>query len=425
MKKVITLLFVFMGLSIFSQTPESFRYQAVVRDVSGTLLNNQTVGLRISIMENSVSGSSVYTETFNLSTNDYGLANLSIGAGSVQSGVFASIDWGSTTHYIQVELDAAGGSNYQLVGTSQLLSVPYALYAKNVENDQVDDADNDPSNENQTLSISGSDITISNGNTVVLPGATNSVLNDLGGVNAISPQTNDILMWNGTEWIAGDICSLFSFYYLDSDNDGFGDSESFIYTCSAPNGYVSDSTDCIDDNPNAYPNATELCDNVDNNCDGQVDEGLIYNTYYLDADIDGYGDPNNSILSCSLPVGYVSDGTDCDDSDPAKYLGAPCDDGFFCTTGEQIDANCNCVGIPDDAACDDGNPNTDNICDPVNGCVFPCNMGAPCDDGNPCTENDTVVSGCACQGTPKDCDDGDPLTTDSCNPMTGNCEHTP
>ena len=86
---------------------------------------------------------------------------------------------------------------------------------------------------------------------------------------------------------------------------------------------------------------------------------------------------------------------------------------------------CNCVGIPDDAACDDGNPNTDNICDPVNGCVFPCNIGAVCDDGDPCTENDTVVSGCNCQGIPKDCDDGDPLTTDSCNPMTGNCEHTP
>ena len=84
MKKITTLLFVFIGLSIFSQTPESFRYQAVVRDVSGTLLNNQTVGLRISIMETSVSGPSVYTETFNLSTNDYGLANLSIGAGSVQ-----------------------------------------------------------------------------------------------------------------------------------------------------------------------------------------------------------------------------------------------------------------------------------------------------------------------------------------------------
>jgi len=341
MKRILSLLLVCCCFSVFAQTPESFKYQSVIRDASGNVLINQPVGLRISILENSTSGSSVYTETFSTSTNTYGLANLSIGNGNVQSGTFSTIDWGNTTHYIMIELDATGGSNYQLLGTSQLLSVPYALHAKNVDNDQVDDADNDPTNENQTLSISGPDLSITNGNTITLPNGGANSLNELQDVNATTPQTGDILTWDGSEWVATDICSMFSFYYQDFDQDGFGNPTSSIYACSAPDGYVSDNTDCDDQDENTFVGATEICDGLDNDCDGIADNGLTIATYFQDLDGDSFGDGSNSITTCSQPNGYVTDATDCDDTDASIHpMAADICDG--------IDNDCN--GTTDDGA---------------------------------------------------------------------------
>ncbi|UKM64066.1 T9SS type A sorting domain-containing protein [Flavobacteriaceae bacterium GSB9] len=109
-------------------------------------------------------------------------------------------------------------------------------------------------------------------------------------------------------------------YYADTDGDGYGDSGSSILACSAPNGYVSDNTDCDDTEVDAYPGNTEVCDGIDNDCDGQVDEGVT-NTYYADSDGDGFGDAGSSILACSAPNGYVSDNTDCDDTEADAYPG--------------------------------------------------------------------------------------------------------
>jgi hypothetical protein len=121
----------FIATILFAQTPQSFKYQAVARDNGGSLLMNQPVTFRISILQGSAGGASVYAETHPVTTNNFGLANLNIGGGTPVSGNFTTIVWGSNTYYIKVELDPLGGSAYQLMGTSQLLSVPYALYAKN------------------------------------------------------------------------------------------------------------------------------------------------------------------------------------------------------------------------------------------------------------------------------------------------------
>lgn len=134
MKKIYTLLVLALNAALlFSQSPESFKYQAVVRDNGGNLVENETVGFRITILQSSPTGTPVYTETHSASTNEYGLVNLTIGDGT-SGDDFSAIDWGADEFFIKVEADLAGGTSYQQMGTSQLLSVPYALYSKTAGN---------------------------------------------------------------------------------------------------------------------------------------------------------------------------------------------------------------------------------------------------------------------------------------------------
>ena len=130
---IIIIINLLIGSSIFAQSPEAFKYQAIARDASGNVIANQNVSFRISIIKTSATGTPVYVETHNLTTNNFGLANLNIGEGSTVSGDFSTIDWSTDKYYIKVEMDATGGTSYQLMGTSQLLSVPYALNAKSAE----------------------------------------------------------------------------------------------------------------------------------------------------------------------------------------------------------------------------------------------------------------------------------------------------
>ncbi len=143
-----------ISLSSFGQAPEGFKYQAVVRDAGNTILNNQAVGMQIEILQGGISGTPVYTESFTPTTNTYGLVNLEIGTGTT-SDDFTIIDWANDTYFIRTSIDVTGGSSYSVMGTSQLMSVPYAMHAKtaeNVTNDAVNDADFDPTNELQNWS---------------------------------------------------------------------------------------------------------------------------------------------------------------------------------------------------------------------------------------------------------------------------------
>lgn len=218
MKKIVLSVAAFMTLTFAAnaQAPEAFKYQAVVRNASNMIVTNQAVGMQLIIHQGTATGTAVYTETFAPTTNAYGLVNLEIGTGTTSDN-FSMIDWSAGPYFIETAADLTGGTSYNSMGTSQLMSVPYALYAKNVENDMVNDADADSTNELnsslalngamleltdnggmlmadlsslidadadstnelQTLSLVGNDLTISNGNTITLP--TPTVPSDVNG----------------------------------------------------------------------------------------------------------------------------------------------------------------------------------------------------------------------------------------------------
>ncbi len=127
----LTALALFIATASMAQAPQKMSYQAVIRNSSNALVANQSVGMRISILQGSANGNAVYVETHNTTTNDNGLASIEIGSGTVESGTFSAINWAVGSYFIKTETDPAGGTNYSIAGTSQLLSVPYALYAAN------------------------------------------------------------------------------------------------------------------------------------------------------------------------------------------------------------------------------------------------------------------------------------------------------
>lgn len=118
------------NLSIYAQTPQAINYQGVARDGSGNVLINQNIALRLSILSGSASGTVAYSEIHNKTTDNFGLFALRIGQGTPISGSFSAISWGANTYYLKTEIDPAGGTAWQLVGTNQFVSVPYALYAE-------------------------------------------------------------------------------------------------------------------------------------------------------------------------------------------------------------------------------------------------------------------------------------------------------
>ena len=153
-----------------AQVSEGFSYQSVVRDASGNLLNNQLIGLRMTLLANSALGTADYVETHQVATNGYGVVSISVGSGTVVSGVFNNVDWINNTYFLKTELDISGGTNYVFMGISQILAVPYALHAQTASS-VLGDNDTSATNEIQQLSIVGNQLVLDNGgNSVTLSG---------------------------------------------------------------------------------------------------------------------------------------------------------------------------------------------------------------------------------------------------------------
>ena len=127
------IMMVFFPIFAIAQAPQKINFQSILRNSSGEVVGNKSVSLKITILSGTINGSSVYSETHAKTTDASGLISLQIGNGTVISGIFANIDWGGASHFIKLEADFSGGSNYVVLGTQELMSVPYALYASKTD----------------------------------------------------------------------------------------------------------------------------------------------------------------------------------------------------------------------------------------------------------------------------------------------------
>ena len=248
MKKLLFICLVFTQY-IFAQTPQAFKYQAVIRDANGILAVNKIISLKISLLSGSVSGTTVYSETQSLSTNEYGVVSINVGQGTVLSGSLSNVNWSTSTYYIKTELDINGGSNYQFMGTTQIMSVPYALHADKA-NTSITDNDTSKTNElqalslttntltlsknggsvnlapyldntdNQTLSISGNSLQISGGNSVNITGAVDLDADPTNELQTLSINTNTISISNGNSIVMP----------LDNDRDSLNERQNLSIT---------------------------------------------------------------------------------------------------------------------------------------------------------------------------------------------------
>jgi hypothetical protein len=229
MKKIslsVVFLITFTQFSIAQYVPEGFNYQAVIRNTNGDLVINNQVDIEIVLKEGSSNGTSIYAEKHSKTTNSQGIVQLILGQGNVTQGNFSTIDWSSAAKYISIAVDIDGNNVFTDLGSTQLLSVPYALYAKNagsgggttydagaginINGNTISAADNSATNEIQSLSINGDQISISNGNTITLPpnsGTDAQTLSVNGNQLAIS-NGNTVTLPTGTTYTAGSGISI-------------------------------------------------------------------------------------------------------------------------------------------------------------------------------------------------------------------------
>ena len=297
MKSYFFCLITLLGISQLSlgQSPFAFQYQAVVRGDLGYVLPNQPVGMQISIHQTTANGPVVYQETHNPTSDPYGLVHLEIGNGTAVSGDFSTIDWSQGPYFIEVELDIDGGTNYTILGTSQLLSVPYSLFA--LEADMVlNEADSDPANELQDWST--------------LPGIPAGIADGIDNVDdADNDPTNELQDWSTLPGIPASIADGID-NVDDADNDPNNELQDWSTLPGIPAG-IADGIDNVDDADNDPTNELQDWSTLPGIPAGFADG--------IDNVDDADNDPTNELQDWSnlpgIPAGFADDTDDVDDAD--------------------------------------------------------------------------------------------------------------
>jgi hypothetical protein len=151
-----------------AQVPQGFKYQTAIRDNNGAVIANKLVAIKLSLLTGAANGTAIYSEVHKVASNDFGVANLNVGNGTVGLGNFSTIDWGSNTFFLKTEVDINNGTSFIFMGSSQLLSVPFAMYAAKSAN-ASDDKDKDSTNELQSISLTNNNLQLNkNGGSVDL-----------------------------------------------------------------------------------------------------------------------------------------------------------------------------------------------------------------------------------------------------------------
>ncbi|MGC4040178.1 MAG: hypothetical protein QM710_05140 [Flavobacterium sp.] len=232
MKKLLLLSALFISFLAFSQIPQGISYQAIALNGSGNPVASSSVRVKLSILDTSATGTVLYAETQLKTTNAQGLFNLVIGQGTVVSGVFASINWGTNAKYLKVEMDTTGGTAFTAVGTTQLLTVPYAMAAGNIVKDTNYSSNRDASGSGYIVVYTTSEAKGFGASGWYTTSLSGSILGSITSNNATAVYSDsEARAFNGTSWyttslsgtVKGSSASNSSLVvYTDSEARGFG-----------------------------------------------------------------------------------------------------------------------------------------------------------------------------------------------------------
>ena len=309
MRLLFTTFLALVSLAIFSQSPDKINYQSIVRDLAGNVIQNQPIGLRMSILSDSINGTTVYQETFQPTTNNFGLVNIKIGEGTPVISTMSSVDWSNGPFFLESAVDVTGGTNYIVVSTSQFMSVPYALYAKesSLDTSLVQNMiDSSVLNIDSTLIASWGYI---DSNSIMI------LINN----NSLDSTTIQNMIDNSIVNI--DSSTVASWGYLDSSTIQILINNSTIDSSSVSNwGYLDSTTiqNIITQQTNNYLDSTSVQNMIDNSVTN-IDSSTVASWGYVDSSSIMILINNNSLDSAAVQNMINSSITNVDSSTVASW----------------------------------------------------------------------------------------------------------